>query len=103
MPANVFGVHRCMVSKTLVSVCETIIQILGPQLIKLPQDSWEMRDKVSECDITFGMIRGFGYIVGTHIPIKRPLANLQDYFNYKQFFFCKCAGNFLIARLNLWT
>ena len=83
----------CTVSRTLVSVCETIIEILGPQLIKLPQNSWEMREKVSEFDITFGRIQTFGYIVGTHIPIKKPLADSQGYFNYKPFFFCKCDGN----------
>ena len=38
MIANVFGVHQCTVSKTLVSVCEAINEILGPQLIKLPQN-----------------------------------------------------------------
>ena len=45
-----------------------------------------MREKVSEFEITFGMIQAFGCIDGTHIPIKRPLTDSQDYFNYKQFF-----------------
>ena len=86
MTANAFGVHRCTVSKTLVSVCEAINEIPGPQLIKLPQNSHEMREKVSEFEITFGMIQAFGCIDGTHIPIKRPLTDSQDYFNYKQNF-----------------
>ncbi|XP_065070897.1 uncharacterized protein LOC135695660 [Rhopilema esculentum] len=32
------------------------------------------------------MIQAFGCIDGTHIPMKRPIRNSQDYFNYKQFF-----------------
>ena len=32
------------------------------------------------------MIQAFGCIDGTHIPIKRPIVDSQDYFNYKQFF-----------------
>ena len=74
------------VSKTFVSVCEAINEILGPQLIKLPQNSHEIREKVSEFEIMFGMIQAFGCIDGTHIPIKRPLTDSQDYFNYKQNF-----------------
>ena len=94
MTANAFGVHGVRfleLSYQFVKLC--IIEILGPQLIKLPQNSWEMREKVSEFDITFGRIQTFGYIVGTHIPIKKPLADSQGYFNYKPFFFCKCDGN----------
>ena len=101
MTANAFGVHQCTVSKTLVSVCEAINEILGPQLIKLPQNSHEMREKVSEFEITFGMIQDFGCEDGTHIPIKRPLTDWQDYFNDKQFFslnvqaICDTQGSFM--------
>ena len=83
---NCFGVHQCTVSKTLVSICEAINEILCPQLIKLPQNSHEMREKVSEFEIKFGMIQAFGCIDETHIPIKKSLTGSQDYFNYKQFF-----------------
>ena len=42
MTANAFEVHQCTVSKTLVLVREAISEILGPQLIKLPQNSHEI-------------------------------------------------------------
>ena len=32
------------------------------------------------------MIQAFGCINGTHVPLKAPQKNSQDYFNYKQFF-----------------
>ena len=32
------------------------------------------------------MIQVFGCIEGTYIPIKMPLTDSQDYFNYKLFF-----------------
>ena len=31
------------------------------------------------------MLQAFGCIDGTHIHIKRPIENSQDYYNYKQF------------------
>ena len=101
MTANAFGVHQCTVSKTLVSVCEAINEILGPQLIKLPQNSHDMREKVSEFEITFGMIQAFCCIDGLHIPIKRSLTDSQDYFSYKQYFslnvqaICDSQGSFM--------
>jgi hypothetical protein len=45
-----------------------------------------MRQKVSEFETKFGMVQAFGCIDGTHIPMKRPIVDSQDYFNYKQFF-----------------
>ena len=32
------------------------------------------------------MTQAFGCIDGTHVPLKRPQTNSQDYFNYKLFF-----------------
>ena len=32
------------------------------------------------------MIQDFECIDGTHISLKRPFVNSQDYFNYKQYF-----------------
>ena len=101
MTVSAFGVHQCTVSKTPVSVCEAINEILGPKIVKLSQSSHDMREKVSEFEITFGMIQAFGCIDGTHIPIKTPLTDSQDYFNYKQYFslnvqtICDSQGSFI--------
>lgn len=37
-------------------------------------------------NLKFGMIQDFECIDGTHISLKRPFVNSQDYFNYKQYF-----------------
>ena len=34
--------------------------------------------------LKYGMIQIFGWINGTHVPIKTSTMNSQDYFNYKQ-------------------
>ena len=86
MTANSFGIHQCTVSKTVAEVCKAINTVLGPKYIHLPNSQDEMREKVSEFELRFGMIQAFGCIDGTHVALKRPPANSQDYFNYKQFF-----------------
>ena len=86
MTANTFGIHQCTVSKTVYCVCSAICINLGPKYLHLPRDKEERRQKVSEFELKFGMIQAFGCINGTHIPIKRPIGNSQDYFNYIQFF-----------------
>ena len=45
-----------------------------------------MREKVSEFGVKFGITQAFGCIDDTHIPIKCPLENSQDYFCYKQYY-----------------
>lgn len=45
-----------------------------------------MQETVSEFERKFGIIQAFGCIDGTHIQIKRPRENSQDYFCYKQYF-----------------
>ena len=86
MTANTFGVHQCTCSKTIVDVCNAINKHLGPTYLHLPRTRGEMREKVSEFEVKFGMTQAFGCIDGTHVPIKRPPKDSQEYFNYKQFF-----------------
>lgn len=86
MTANLFGIHQCTASMHIHSVCEAINTKLGPKYLHLPRDKEEMLRKVSEFEIKFGMTQAFGCIDGTHIPLKRPHKNSQDYFCYKQFF-----------------
>ena len=39
-----------------------------------------MEETVANFEVRFGMPCAFGRIDGTHIPIKRPLENSQDFF-----------------------
>ena len=86
MTANTFGVAVCTASMTVTEVCKAISSNLGPKYIYLPKDIESMRKKVSEFEANFGMTQAFGCVDGTHIPIKRPSENSQDYFCYKQYF-----------------
>ena len=101
MTANTFGIHQCTVSNTIVEVCKAINTRLGPIYLHLPKDLEEMRRKASEFELKFGMTQAFGCIDGTHVPLKRPQNNSQDYFNYKQFFslnvqaVCDSKGSFM--------
>ena len=75
MTGNTFGIHQCTVSKTISDVCEAVSKELGPKYLHLPRNKQEMRHKVSEFELKFGMTQAFGCIDGTHVPIKRPIAN----------------------------
>ena len=83
MTANLFGIAVCTVSSVILQVCKAIAINLGPKYLKLPGDSQEMRQKFSELETKFGMVQAFGCIDGTHIPIKRPMREPQDYFHYE--------------------
>lgn len=86
MTANTFGILQCTVSKIVVQVCTAISTHLSPKYIHLPKTENEMRAKVAELEAQFGMVQAFGSVDGTHIPIRRPIVDSQDCFNYKQFF-----------------
>ena len=86
MTANTFGIHVSTASKTIHDVCEAISYHLGPKYIKLPQNEEQMREKVAEFEAKYKCSQAFGCIDGTHIPIKRPQENSQDYYCYKGFF-----------------
>ena len=86
MTGNTFGIHQSTVSKVIVQVCNAISRNIGPDYIHLPRTEDEMKTKVAEFETKFGMVQAFGCVDGTHIPIRRPYVDSQDYFNYKQYF-----------------
>ena len=59
---------------------------MGPKFIFPPKNKDEMRVKAGEFEAKSGMKQEFGCIDETHIPIKCPVQNSQDYFCYKQFY-----------------
>ena len=86
MTANNFGVAINTANSFIYDVCLAICQNLEPQYIRWPKTREETREKVSRFEAKFGMIQAFGCIDGTHVPIKCPLENSQDYFCYKQYY-----------------
>ena len=101
MTTNAFEIHVSTASRTINLVFEAISSKLELKYLKLPKNQDEMRKKISEFEVQFGMPQAFGCIDGTHIPILRPSENSQDYFCYKMFFslnvqaVCDAKGLFL--------
>ncbi len=79
MTANTFGIHQNTVTKVLTEVCSVINRVLGPKYIHLPMNKDEMRQKASEFELKFCMIQAIGCIDGTHVALKRPPDNSQDF------------------------
>ena len=99
MTANTVAIHQCTLSKILKEVCSVIVTYMVPKLIKLPNSQDEMLSKISEIEAKFEMTPAFGCIDVTHITLKAPTVNSQDY--YKQFYslnvqgVCDCKGYFM--------
>ena len=66
-------------------VCNATILYTGPKYLHLPKTNQEMKEKISEFEIKFGMIQAFECIDGTHIPIACSSEHSHDYFCFKQF------------------
>ena len=81
MTANTFGLHQCTVSKTINEVCDVLNNEVGPEYLVLPKNEEDMRKVVSGFELKFGLLQAFGCIDGTHVEIKRPIENAQDFFN----------------------
>ena len=77
--ANTFGVAINTTSAVIAEVCEVNTKKMGPKYIHLPRSQESMQRKVSEFEAKFGMTQAFGCVDGTHIPIKCPAENLQDF------------------------
>ena len=63
--ANTFGIAINTASCLIHQVCNTISNVYKAK---------------------FGMVQAFGCIDGTHVPIKRPVKDPQDYYCYKGFY-----------------
>ena len=84
MTTNTFGVHQCTVSNKSSELCKAISEILGPKNLYLPRNTEEMRGIVSKFEVKFAIPQACGCIDETHVPLKRPLINSRDFYNYKQ-------------------
>ena len=85
MTANSFGIATNTPSAVINEVCNTIVLYVGPKYLHLPETNQEIKEKISEFEIKFGMNQALGCIDGTHIPIACPSEHSHDYFCYKQF------------------
>jgi len=90
MTSNVFGCSRSTLSVTLKEICEIIVNNLGAEYIKYPKTKEEVSKATDGFTKRFGFPQVIGCVDGTHIPIKRPTENAQDYFSYKMKYTLNC-------------
>lgn len=92
MTANTFGIARCTVGQVVQEICTVLTKNLGPELIKFPQTKEEVSTATAAFLQRFGFPQVIGCVDGTHIPIKQPSENANDYFSYKQIYSINCQG-----------
>lgn len=83
--ANAFGLARSTISLIVRRVCNALVDI-GPQYIKLPSTEEEVKHNVAKFYELYNLPQCLGAVDGTHIDIRRPPNNSQDYMNRKQRF-----------------
>ena len=82
MTCNAFGISVPSLSIVLRKFCAAMMEV-GKTFIRLPKDNEETQNIMNAFESKFAFPQVFGCIDGTHIPIKRPTENPQDYFCYK--------------------
>ena len=90
MTCNTFGCAKGTLSLTIKEICHIIAKELGPQLIKFPSSKDEVKTATTTFLKKFGFPQVIGCVDGTHIPIKRPVSNAQDFFSYKMAYTINC-------------
>nr|XP_054774467.1 uncharacterized protein LOC129282612 [Lytechinus pictus] len=82
--SQLFGIGRSRAWEITHDVCRAIWRIL-PRHLKFPTANHEYL-QVKTGFVALGMLQAIGAIDGTHIQIKAPVENKNDYFNQKGFF-----------------
>ena len=90
--ANLFRIYQGILTNNGKAVCSVIVTYMVPKLTKFPNSQDKMLSKISEFEVKFGMTEAFRCIDGTHIPLKAPTVNSQDYYNYEQFYSLNVQG-----------
>lgn len=85
MTANTFGVSPSTLCVILHQVCNSINQI-----INFPASVDELKEATNRFEEKFDIPQVIGCVDGTHIRIKKPHENSQDYYCYKQFYSLNC-------------
>ena len=90
MTCNAFGVSKPTLSKNIRMVCKAIVDAVGPVYLRLPKTKEEAKVLIDAFEAKFGFPQVIGCIDGTHIPIRQPTENPQDFFCYKMKYSLNC-------------
>jgi hypothetical protein len=80
-----FGVGKSTACEIINEVCQAVVEILLPQVIKWPSGE-KLLNVVDGFLTTWGFPQCAGAIDGTHIPIVAPSESSPDYYNRKGFY-----------------
>ena len=83
MTCNCFGISLSCLSKTIKKVFASINEAIGTEYLRLLRNQEEIKTAIHRFENRFGFPQTFGCLDGTHIPLKNPIENSQDYFCYK--------------------
>ena len=80
-----FGVGKSTACEIINEVCQAVVEILLPQVIKWPSGE-KLLNVIDGFLTTWGFPQCAGAIDGTHIPIVAPSESSPDYYNRKGFY-----------------
>ena len=83
MTSSIFGVSPCTLSLEIRKVCNVLVKVLSPELIKFPTNRDSLCQLMSKFEDRFGFPMVVGCVDGTHIPVRQQTENVHDYFCYK--------------------
>ncbi|XP_023233620.1 protein ALP1-like [Centruroides sculpturatus] len=83
--ANLFGVDKTSVFKTLHEFCNLLIEKVDSKIM-FPGTTKELLKKAEEFENLWQFLQCIGAIDGTHIKVSPPKEHAVDYYNYKSFY-----------------
>ena len=82
--ANSFGIGKSTVSEIIRRVTQAISKYLGNKYIVLPTNEKDIEEMVSNFYNSHGFPQCIGAVDGTHVGVKRPSLNANDFINRKR-------------------
>ena len=81
--ANSFGIGKSTVSKIIGSVTDAVSNYLGSKYIALRTNEKDIEEMTSNFYNSHGFPQCIGAVNGTHVGVKRPSLNANDFINRK--------------------
>ncbi len=83
--SNLFGLGVSTTSNIIHEFCSVLIDFYFYGLIRFPITDAEIQETINDYLMQFGYPLCLGSLDGTHIPIKPPIGDEPDYYNYKKY------------------
>lgn len=90
--ADLFMVGKTTVHEIVLEFCDAISIRLFKALINFPSTERERKQLANSFESKWAFPGVIGALDGCHIPIKKPVTDGEDYFNYKKFYSINLLG-----------